>query len=493
MSDLAPVIEPALPAPAAERRYTVGTLVYTRQTLLRVFVWMLWGDLCLNVMESAIPRMVPLQLQALGASNATIGILTGSLFSLLNWITNPIISTWSDGTRSRLGRRIPFMLFPTPPLALFLILVGFSLNVAGFIGSAAPGFGKAIGATAAMLLPDVHTLPGSAQLGIGVIGVFLVLYKLFDQFPQCVYYYLFPDVIPQETMGTFVCLFRVMATLGGVIFHYWLLDLSETHPQQVYIGCALLYLVAFLGMSLMVKEGDYPPPPPRTSNRLQALRRWVRESFSSTFYWKYFLAYACFRWAFVPFNLFLIVYAQKALGLSAGQFGHVMALVMAVQLPVLFGLGPLVDTFHPIRVGLFGYGLLIATGTASFFFAHGEGSFLTLSILTFIAITVFQSAIATLGPRLLPRSKYGQFCSATMMVVESGMLVFAWLCGSLLDRIGERYVFLWLAVFSLLGLVTNLILYRAWQQHGGDDHYVAPGDFDVALLETQNHQPAAGH
>ena len=493
------VLQTTPPPPAAARpatpgrTYRVGTLVYTRGTLFRVFLWMLWGDLCLNVMESAIPRMVPLQLQQLGASDATIGVLTVSLFSLLNWVTNPVISTWSDRTRSRWGRRVPFMLFPTPPLALFLILVGFSLNVAEYVRATAPGLGRAIGHAAAMTLPDVATLPGQAQVGIGVIAVFLVLYKLFDQFPQCVYYYLFTDVIPQETMGTFVCLFRVMATLGGVVFHYWLLDLADTHPHAVYLGCGLLYLAAFLGMSLAVQEGHYPPPPPRSANPVRSAKAWLAESFTSAFYWKYFLAYAGFRWAFVPFNLFLILYAQKTLDMKPGEFGHVMAWVLAVQLPVLFGLGPLLDKFHPIRVGLVGYATLVATGLAGFLLVGGKASFVTLTMLTFVAITIFQSAIATLGPRLLPRAKYGQFCAATMMVVESGMFVLAWACGKLLDALGERYLFLWLAAFSLFGLIVNVVLYRAWRQHGGDDHYAAPGDFDVVALETQGHQPAAAH
>src|SRR5580704_6344957 len=100
--------------------YRVGSLVYTTPALINVFIWMLWGDLCLNLMESVIPRLVPLQLQHLGASDAVVGILTGSVFSLMNWVMNPVVSTWSDRHRSRLGRRMPFMLYPTPLLAFFL-------------------------------------------------------------------------------------------------------------------------------------------------------------------------------------------------------------------------------------------------------------------------------------------------------------------------------------------------------------------------------------
>ena len=488
---------PAAPAETRSepgpRRYHVGTLSYTKAGLFNVFFWMLWGDLCLNVMESAIPRMVPLQLQSLGASNAVIGLLTGSMMSLINWITNPLISTWSDRHRGKLGRRIPFLLYPTPLLALFLVGVGFSLNIAEYLRSAHPGVGHAVARTASALLPDVHTLTGTAQVGIGVLAVMLLLFKLCDQFPQCVYYYLFTDVIPSEVMGSFVCYTRVFATAGGFIFHYWLLGLSESHPHEVYIGCALLYLIAFITMSLAVKEGTYPPAKPREKRPVVAFGRWAKDCFSSAFYWKYFLAYACFRWAFVPFNTFLIVYAQKGVGMSSEQFGHAFAIVLAVQLPVLLLLGPVIDRFHPIRVGLFGYIALAVAGVAGYLLIHGQTSFLILTNVAFIAITVFQSAISTLGPRVLPREKYGQFCSATMIVVETGMLVLAWACGAMLDQWGVSFLFLWLTGFAGLGLAANLVFFRAWRQHGGDDRYVAPGDFDTALLEHQGHTPAAGN
>lgn len=468
------------PAPGdSQKLYHVGTLTYTRAALVNVFCWMLWGDLCLNVMESVIPRMVPLQLQKLGASDALIGILTGSIFSLMNWVMNPWISTWSDRHRSRLGRRIPFLLFPTPPLALFLTAVGFSSNIAGYIGKTSPATASAIAHVAAHLLPDVSKLSGAAQLTIGVFTVTLVLYKFFDLFPQCTYYYLFTDVIPQKLMGTFVCFFRLAATLGGVIFHEYILRYADTYPRMIYLGCALLYLLAFTLLSVMVKEGAYPPPPPKMHHPVKKIGRWFGESFGNGFYWRCFLSSACFRWAFVPFNAFLILYAKKQLHMDPGQFGHAMALVMIVQLPILLFLGPLLDRFHPLRVGIFGYSAMAAASVIAFFFIHDSRTFLVFALIEFATIAVIQSSLSTIGPRLMPRQRYGQFCAANAMVVESGLLVLSWLCGEFLDRVGERYVHIWAAVFAMIGFFVLLNLFFAWKRHGGDENFVAPGDFPV--------------
>ena len=46
--------------------FKVGTLTYTRTALITVMFWMLWADLCLQIMES-LPNIIPLQLDELDA------------------------------------------------------------------------------------------------------------------------------------------------------------------------------------------------------------------------------------------------------------------------------------------------------------------------------------------------------------------------------------------------------------------------------------------
>jgi predicted MFS family arabinose efflux permease len=116
-------------------------------------------------------------------------------------------------------------------------------------------------------------------------------------------------------------------------------------------------------------------------------------------------------------------------------------------------------------------------GLMGFFFIQGKSTFLVFTLIEFAAIAVIQGALATIGPRLMPRQRYGQFCAANAMVVESGLLGLSWLCGVMLDHYGERYVHMWASVFAMLGLLMLVNLFIAWKKHGGDDHFVAPGDF----------------
>ena len=328
------VVEPDAPieailAPAGGRIWRAGTLSYTRGRLANVFFWMLWGDLCFTISESVVPRLVPMQMERLGASNAAIGIVTGSIFSAMNWVLNPIISTASDRHRGPLGRRMPFMLYTAPAVALFIVAFGYSAELGHALRAVAPPLAEGLGSIVGNLLPGVSTLPDSARLTVAMIALVMVAFRFFDLFPQCVYYYLFADVIPQRVMGTFICLFRVTSTLATILFHSALLPYADRYPRAIYAGSAGLYLLTFSILPLFVKEGDYPPPPPKARGALDTVRTWGRDVFALPFYWGYFLTNAGFKWAFVPFNLFLIVYAERRLNIGTGTFGHLMGWVLA--------------------------------------------------------------------------------------------------------------------------------------------------------------------
>ena len=125
---------------AGGKTWRVGTLVYDRRALFNVFFWMLWGDFCLNLMDSGVgSNIATILLDKHGASRLTIGLVTGTGVQIIATIMVVIISTWSDRHRGWLGRRMPFMLWATPPLAFFLALTGFSPQIAIWLQTHLPG------------------------------------------------------------------------------------------------------------------------------------------------------------------------------------------------------------------------------------------------------------------------------------------------------------------------------------------------------------------
>ena len=442
----------------------MGSLVYDRRALVNVFTWMLWGDFCLYLMDAGVGKnLILLQLKKFGASNAMIGLLKTSLIELLIIVLCPIVSTWSDRYRSKLGRRIPFMLYATPVLAVFLSLVGLSPTIAAWLKSISPHFLGGISA---------------AGLTIGLLTVTYTGYKFCDIFPQSVYYCLFVDVIPQGVMGTFICLFRVVSTLGVLVFNWYLLKYCDDHPAAICIGSAGLYVISFLILCSQVREGSYPPPPPAATGAyvprmMKYTGRFFRESFSHAFYWKYYLCLLCFNVGFAAFSDYLIFYGRE-IKLDLGTYGKIMAIQSLVQIPIYLGLGPIVDRVHPLRAGLAGYVVLSVSAICGWAFIHSTPSFGVWIVVIFAAVAIYQGATTSLGPRLLPATHYGQFNAASALVFHFGQMLFTPVLGVITDRVGNRAIFAWLFGFSVLGTVLFYLVYRDWKKLGGDEAYSPP-------------------
>jgi hypothetical protein len=83
-------------------------------------------------MESVFPAVLPIKLKQLDAPNWIIALIITGLPGLLNATVCPAVSFLSDRHRSKLVRRIPFILYTIPFLCLFLALLGLAGPIASF-------------------------------------------------------------------------------------------------------------------------------------------------------------------------------------------------------------------------------------------------------------------------------------------------------------------------------------------------------------------------
>jgi predicted MFS family arabinose efflux permease len=233
-------------------------------------------------------------------------------------------------------------------------------------------------------------------------------------------------------------------------------------------------------LCLLVKEGDYPPPEPRANRRSIAriqenVSTYARECYSLGYYWKIYLYNLCFVMSILPLGNFLILYAKHELGMNEGLFGKVMFWRDLMQIPVFLAMGPIVDRFHPLRAGVFGYAMLALSSISAFLFIRGTGTFMLCVMFLYFAVAVYQGCLLALGPRIFPRDKYGQFCSANSMVISLGTMPGMWVCGNFLDIMhSHRFVFLWFFCFSTIGAILIWTVYLQWKRLGGDEHYEPP-------------------
>jgi hypothetical protein len=450
-----------------QKSYRVGTLAYTTIELARIMAWMFLGYFCLQLMEELPTALVPLQLREVSASDALIGFLTGSLPAVLGIFLNPFVGVQSDRYRGKLGRRRPFLIWATP--FVFISLAG--------LGFAEP---------ASRALSDLLHCTSPQWVRIGWIGGFMMLFVVSNTYVLQVYQFLFVDVIPSAVMGRFIGYYRACGALGWFCFHYFLYGKAETHMTSIYLLAACMYAVSFYLLIWQVREGEYPPPHPRSASGVLAFgRSFFRECFGHPFYWKTYSLSFFFWSAVVPLWAFAVFFGTKpgggltgyapTIGMTLDQFGKLRGLGALVSVPVYFAIGPLVDRFHPLRVCMVGLALCVAAFLSCFLFADGPTSFRVCWIGIMIAWAAYMGPFGAVLPRLMERARYGQFVSANQIFGFCGVMFSPVLCGWLISSLHNyRYLFAWSGGCATIGLLMCYLVYRDWLRFGGDASYAPP-------------------
>lgn len=475
MSLLAPP-PPASEAPAPDERYRCGTLLYTKAGLFTLFSWMLWGDFCFSLMENIWPSILPLMLKREGASNMMLSLVVTVIPSVMNFILNPIISTASDRYRGKRGRRVPFLLVATPFITVFLIMMGFSREIGLFLHGAV-----------GELLPNISP----AAFIVGTIAVVVTAFRFFELFVNTVFWYLFNDVVPVAFMGRFLGMFRVVGSLAGASFHFFLFKYAESHTSQIFFGGALLYGTMFFLMALNIKEGQYPPPEPMTKEGGGAfgyIITFFRECFKHRIY-RLVFSYNLFFYAANVVNTFTIFMAMS-IGLDLDQVGKIAGVAALISTALMYPMGALVDRLNPIRMMLIAQvGCIFAFSTKLVFLFFDFSPAVTFwvyaaAVGVAIPMTV-ANTVATLPMqmRIFPRGRFGQFCSANAMCGAVGTTIGGLLASGILDflrrfttveNFNYRFIPIWSVIFILCAAGTTLLVLREWRRLGGETSYKAP-------------------
>ena len=481
-----------------DQRLHVGTLRYTMAGLLWVFVWLLWGDFCFTVMEYVNGQIVPLRLRELNAPDWVLPIILTTVPSIISFTLNPVISTISDRHRGPRGRRIPFLLFSAPFISATLVLMAFSPEISVWLHR------------------WVGPMGGWGIVGISIftVGMLLAGFKVFDTFVNTTFWYLFNDVVPQAFMARFMGMMRVVASLAAMLFSYFFYEHAITHMREIYLGAATIYFVGFTMMCLFVKEGEYPPPPPRLGGSLSLWRRalaamqeYVRQCLSHRLYVYYFLMgmFMVVANAIAVFGIYL----NLSLGITLKQLAMMNTGIQFVLLVLNYPAGALADRFHPIRVWLCMVICLLLIAPLNFVWVFGSfpadrmfhiailghAADLPVNLAIMVSLTAIDLPVTLLlgavgmplMMRLLPREEFGQFCSfnalvsAVMNILAS--LSVAWFMTGMRALLPDavwgkdfcyRMIPAWRLPFLLLATLFLFLLYREWKRHGGEKNYSPP-------------------
>lgn len=456
-------------------RFAVGTLRYTQLGIVSLFIWLLWGDFCFYLMETVIPNVLPLKLKSLDAPNVVVGILMSTVPSAINFVVNPIVSFRSDRYRSRRGRRIPFLLWATPPLTVFLILLGL-----------AEPLGNALHRN--IFGPWFNFSPNTAVLTL--IAVFMIGFQICNMFIASVYYYLFNDVVPAAFLSRFMSLFRIVGLCATSLFQFFILPHAQTHMREIFIVAAVLYCIAFLTMCLKVREGEYPPPPEGdvSPGFAASVKIYLTECFTHRFYLQFFISNAL--WAVGASIAPFILYLNLSIGLDLGTIGKINGASGILSMLLLYPAGIWSDRWHPLRTTLLSVTALVLLAPIPLIWFAVEPTpklavmVTVATMLTMLPVRVlYEAASLPVYMRLLPRERYGQFSSADAMVRCVLLIVAGPLVGLCMDGLkwlhnGDPFYHRYAPIFVLICQVSSLMflwpVYREWKARGGDASFTPP-------------------
>jgi len=408
----------------------VGTLTYTNRSLMKVFFWILWGNFFYAFMGGQILLYVlPLQFKNIGFSPVELMLLASTLPNIVYMVLTPIISYKSDRTRTRWGRRLPFLAFTTPFVGLFFILIGY----AGPIKEAVEHW--SFSAEPRNLLGLQITAMTAAMICIGFITVG---FAFFADFIGAIYYSLVADVVPRETIGRFQAISNMIGSLVALIFNAFVFQYAETHTTAIYIWTGALFTVGYTLMCWNVKEGTYPPvdDAPQTTSRWKSVFKqtgnYFRECFSKPLYLAFFLF--TILWtisnACLAFKMFFIL----DVGITLGQVADIMMWAGIIGLVLTYPMGAAIDKFKPLPT-LIAATILYIPATFAGYYINNFFVFALISLGQIPIGVLWELVMFPAQVQIMPRSKFAQFSSANGFVRSAvrlaAPLLAAWFIASM--------------------------------------------------------------
>ena len=436
--------------------YSVGTLVYNKRQLVILFVWLMWNDFGITLIE-AIGSLNGVMMRDHGATFTQMAML-GSIGGFITPWINPWVSTWSDRHRSKYGRRRPFLLIATPIFAFLMMAIPFM-----------PDFFHYLEQFPVMARLFVHLPMNGPAFFIGVCGLAA---GMFNAVVLAIFSYLYWDVVPESILGRFNSMKANVALIAGLVWSFFIYGLAEHHMKEVYVGTGIFSLTIYLLSVWKIKEGEYPEPDVHTKGGAFApIRAYFVECFSESFYLWIFVASLFYQLGnaggWYQFN-----YLHYDLKLDLATLGWVdgwaKLATTGFGLVLGFSIGAMTDRLKPVRLMAPSYFLLALIVFATYFFVHDKWTYLVAMTVRGLLNFVMGVIIGAFTVEVFPREKIGQFCSAQAVFYQFINNLANPFVGMLFDWLkNNRLGFLWMAGFYALSGVVYMKVYINWKKRHG--------------------------
>lgn len=400
-----------------------------------LFFFLLSGDVAWSLKERAMPDLFKFQLRAFSQDPVLLNILFGALPSAVSMFIGPVVGAWSDRTRTRLGRRIPFLQVCAPLVSASIVGLAYSAQ----LGTA--------------LWHWAGSVPGMRERYIvGFMCLCWTLCEVFTVLINALFIALINDTVPQRILGRFFGLFRMISLGIGVMFFYFVFGNElPAVTQPVMLAIAVVYLAGFILLCKGVVEPAYPPPTPAQKAGLQVLHS--DDGTSPWFFLLLFFTLAIAASCVLPMNI-NSYNAIEQFGVDRTDYGRAVAAAYSISIVIALPVGWLADRFHPLRIGYVTLGLYALCMLVAWKFVSGRLSFLTWFMVHSVLAGTFLTGTAALLPALLPRARFSSLAALSASITGLVVVCAALGMGMLLDVNGREFHVMFLVAGLLAALGT---------------------------------------
>lgn len=385
------------------------------------------GFFAVSVIASFYDSYMPKFYESFLSSSALIGLVMG-IDNLLAWTVQPFISSLSDRTKTRFGRRLPFILVGFPVAALLLFL-----------------------------LPLGHEMGLWALLGITVVlNLALVSFRS----PVIA---LMPDLTPQEQRSQANGLINLMGGVGVVVATLLGSKLYGLSPRYPFWFAAVVCVVVALIFARWIREPKQPEPAdgeePKPGALIPALISLVRAPKQMGLL--LFLAMAVYTIGYQAVNTWFTLWGEQQLGMKVEVAASKLVLVGGV-----FILAAVPAGFLGAKIGrrltmALGLGLIALIFGGIYLFANAGNVTFFLGAFglgwALVNINAYPLAVSLCEP-----SETGTYTGLYYLFTGLAGTVGPFLSGQLFDMVGGSKLLLF--PFGAVAMGLAMVLLLLWRE-----------------------------
>ena len=342
----------------------------------------------------------------------------GFLGLLVAMVVQPIIGVFSDRARTKLGRRLPFI-----------------------IGGAV------------LIAASLFLLASAPTLWVLLLGVIFIQFS--SNILQGPWQALIPDLVPESQRGTASSLKAVMDILalvvGGMVAGMLLGDkgIARWGSNAIFVAAAvpaILFFVFILFTGLWARE-----KPDAVSGSNSVAEKTVGQALKGAFYVNFrerpvfgwwFANRILFWGAFIAINSFLILYLEDVIKMTQGEaqsfYGTLKIILGGALIILALTAGWLSDKFGRKPVMLIA-GLVAFVGALALLFVRDRTLIIVAGGIVGMGVGSFLSASWALATDIVPREEAARYLGIANIATCIGSGVARLLGGVLIDPINKAF------------------------------------------------------